>query len=175
VLALAADKGALCLTMSALDGLSDAEFAGTLPGLLAIFQKRLFMLWGITLLPIGFGPQAIALLKARSIARHRALSFLVGVLYIDAPDGVEIVNLAAALLMAVAFVPYGIELTRGGRTRGVPIAATPRCRRTRAVQSAVRRRRSCYADAVGSPRRCRAASGRPDVPRHRSDTHCASS
>lgn len=36
-LALAADKGALCLTMSALDGLSDAEFTGMMPGLLAMF------------------------------------------------------------------------------------------------------------------------------------------
>lgn len=56
-LALAADKGALCLTMSALDGLSDAEFAGMMPGLLAMFSKRgwLVLLWGIVLLPLGFG------------------------------------------------------------------------------------------------------------------------
>jgi hypothetical protein len=44
-LALAADKGALCLTMSALDGLADAEFTSMLPGLLAMFSKQGW-LWG---------------------------------------------------------------------------------------------------------------------------------
>ena len=34
---LAADKGALCLTMSALDTVPDAEFSAMLPGLLAMF------------------------------------------------------------------------------------------------------------------------------------------
>ena len=37
---LAADKGALCLTMSALDGLSDDEFAAARPALSAIFAKK---------------------------------------------------------------------------------------------------------------------------------------
>jgi hypothetical protein len=38
--ALAADKGALCLTMSALDDLSDGEFAAARPALSAIFAKK---------------------------------------------------------------------------------------------------------------------------------------
>ncbi|MCK7479496.1 MAG: hypothetical protein M0C28_20730 [Candidatus Moduliflexus flocculans] len=37
---LAADKGALCLTMSALDTLPDAEFAAMTPGLKAMFAKK---------------------------------------------------------------------------------------------------------------------------------------
>ena len=37
--ALAADKGALCLTMSALDDLGDDEFAAARPALSAIFAK----------------------------------------------------------------------------------------------------------------------------------------
>lgn len=111
-LALAADKGALCLTMSALDGLSDAEFSNMMPGLLAMFSKQgwLVLLWGIVLLPVGFGIQAVALLRTRSIARYRAMFFLVGVLLIGTPDGAEIVNLIAALLLSAAFVPYGIAL-----------------------------------------------------------------
>ncbi len=74
-LALAADKGALCLTMSALHKLSDAEFSNMMPGLLAMFSKRGWpvLLWGITLLPIGFGIQTLALLKTRSIARWQSL------------------------------------------------------------------------------------------------------
>jgi hypothetical protein len=113
-LALAADKGALCLTMSALDELSDAEFAGMMPGLLAMFSKQgwLVLLWGIVLLPVGFGIQAIALLKGESIARWQSLLFLVGVLFIATPDGVEIVNLTASILLTIAFIPYGIRIIR---------------------------------------------------------------
>jgi hypothetical protein len=113
-LALAADKGALCLTMSALDGLSDTEFAGMMPGLLAMFSKRgwLVLLWGIVLLPVGFGLQAIALLKTESLTRWQSWLFLVGVLLIATPDGVEIVNLTASVLLTVAFVPYGLRMIR---------------------------------------------------------------
>jgi hypothetical protein len=115
-LALAADKGALCLTMSALDGLSDADFQGMMPGLLAIFSKGgwLVLLWGIVLLPVGFGIQAVALLKSHALPRWQSLLFLVGVLLIATPDGVEIVNLAAALLLTLALVPYGIQMILGG-------------------------------------------------------------
>jgi len=113
-LSLAADKGALCLTMSALDGLSDAEFMGMMPGLLAMFSKQgwLVLLWGIVLLTVGFGIQAIALLKTRSIARWQSLLFLIGVLLIGTPDGIEVVNLTASLLMTIAFVPYGVQIIR---------------------------------------------------------------
>jgi len=113
-LALAADKGALCLTMSALNELSDTEFTNMMPGLLAIFSKRgwLVLLWGILLLPIGFGIQAIALLKSKSLTRWQSLLFLIGVLLIGTPDGVEIVNLTASILLTIAFVPYGIQIIR---------------------------------------------------------------
>ena len=113
-LALAADKGALCLTMSALNGLSDAEFTNMMPGLLAMFAKRgwLVLLWGILLLPVGFGIQAVALLRSKSLTRWQSLLLLVGVLLIGTPDGVEIVNLTASVLLAIAFVPYGIQIIR---------------------------------------------------------------
>jgi hypothetical protein len=113
-LALAADKGALCLTMSALDRLSDAEFARMMPGLLAMFSKQgwLVLLWGILLLPIGFGIQAVALLRSKALPRWQALLFLVAVLMIATPDGVELVNLTAAILLALAFIPYGFRLIR---------------------------------------------------------------
>ena len=124
-LALAADKGALCLTMSALDGLSDTEFAGMMPGLLAMFSKRgwLVLLWGILLLPVGFGIQAIALFRNRCIARWQSLLFLVGVLLIATPDGVELINLTASVLLTIAFVPYGIQLIRHEPQAGVASGA----------------------------------------------------
>lgn len=113
-LALAADKGALCLTMSALNGLTDAEFAGMMPGLLAMFSLRgwMFLLWGIVLLPLGFAIQAIALFRCGLLPRWQSGLFLVGVLFIGTPDGTEIVNLMAALVLSAAFIPYGLSLLR---------------------------------------------------------------
>jgi hypothetical protein len=102
--------------MSALDGLSDAEFANMMPGLLAMFSKAgwLVLLWGIVLLPLGVGIQAIALLRSGALARWQSLLLLVGVLLIGTPDGVEVVNLTASVLLTVALVPYGVRLIRGG-------------------------------------------------------------
>lgn len=122
-LALAADKGALCFTMSALDEISDTEFTRMMPGLLAIFSKRgwLTLLWGVLLLPVGFGIQAIALLKSKSLTLWQSLLFLIGVLLIGTPDGVEVVNLTASVLLTIAFVPYGIQIIRGDI--GMPSAA----------------------------------------------------
>ena len=125
-LVLAADKGALCLTMSALDSLSDAEFANMMPGLLAMFSRQgwLVLLWGIVLLPAGFALQAIGLLRAKALPRWQSLLFLIGVLLIATPDGVEIVNLTASILMAIAFVPYGLQLIRGEHHMVVATGAT---------------------------------------------------
>ncbi len=111
---LAADKGALCLTMSALDGLPESQFSQMLPGLLAMFSKQgwLVMLWGIVLLPLGFAIQALALIRTRSLPRWQGIMFLVGVLFVGTPDGVEIVNLSASILMAIALIPYGAKLMK---------------------------------------------------------------
>ena len=109
---LAADKGALCLTMSALDGLGDDEFAAARPALSAIFAKKgwLWLLWGIVLIPIGFAVLAIAALSSGATSPWVAILLLVGVLFIGFPDGAEIVNLGAALTMAAGLVPFGLAL-----------------------------------------------------------------
>jgi hypothetical protein len=111
---LAADKGALCLTMSALDRLPEAQFAQMLPGLLAMFSKQgwLVILWGIVLLPVGFAIQALALIKSRALPRWQGVLFFIGVLFVGTPDGVEVVNLSASVLMAVAMIPYGVRLMK---------------------------------------------------------------
>ena len=97
--------------MSALETLSDSEFSMAMPGLLAMFSKEgwLVLIWGLLLLPIGFTIQAIALLKSKVIPRWQGILFLVGILFVGTPDGVEIINLSASILMAIAFVPYGIQ------------------------------------------------------------------
>jgi hypothetical protein len=112
---LAADKGALCLTMSALDTLPQKEFGQFMPGLLAMFSKAgwLSLLWGLLFLPFGFAIQTIALLKTNSLPRWQSSLFLIGVLLVGTPDGAEIVNLSASLLMAVALIPYGMRIIAG--------------------------------------------------------------
>jgi len=114
-LMLAADKGALCLTMSALDTLPEGAFSPLLPGLLAMFSKSgwLALLWGLIALPIGFAIQAVALLRTQAIPRWQGALFLIGVLLVATPDGVEAINLTASILMAIALVPYGIKLIAG--------------------------------------------------------------
>jgi hypothetical protein len=70
---LAADKGALCLSMSALDTLPENQFTQMMPGLLAMFSFKgwLVLLWGILFLPIGFAIQAIALIKNPGLSSSR--------------------------------------------------------------------------------------------------------
>jgi hypothetical protein len=108
---LAVDKGALCLTMSAFDTLPEKVFTQIMPGVMAMFTKQgwLVLLWGMVCLPIGFAIQAAALIKTNVIPRWQGLLFLIGALLVATPDGLEIINLSASILMAIAFVPYGIQ------------------------------------------------------------------
>ena len=78
---------------------------------MAMFNKEgwLVLLWGILLLPIGFTVQAIALFKADILPVWQSTSFLIGVLRVGVPDGIES-NLTASVLMAIAFVPYGVQM-----------------------------------------------------------------
>jgi hypothetical protein len=109
---LAADKGALCLTMSAFDTLPEKVFGQIMPGVMAMFTKKgwLALLWGIVLLPIGFAIQTIALLKTHALSPWQSVLFLIGVLLVATPDGLEIINLSASVMMAIAFVPYGLQI-----------------------------------------------------------------
>jgi hypothetical protein len=109
---LAADKGALCLTMSALDTVQEDNFSAMMPGLLAMFSKKgwMILLWGILLLPAGSAIQAIGLMQGNTIPTWQSILFLIGVLLVGTPDGMEIINLSASVFMAVALIPYGIQL-----------------------------------------------------------------
>jgi hypothetical protein len=109
---LSADKGALCLSMTALDTVSESQFAAMMPGLVAMFSFKGWMvvLLGLPLLPVGFAIQAVALLNTGVFPRWPSVLFLIGVMFVGTPDGVEVVNLTASILMAVALVPYGIRM-----------------------------------------------------------------
>jgi hypothetical protein len=111
---LAADKGALCLTMSALDRCAgrkvlrnDARAAGN------VFQKGLDDPWcgELLLLPVGFAIQAVGLLQANALPHWQSALFLIGVLLVATPDGMEIINLSASILMATAMIPYQLIAT----------------------------------------------------------------
>jgi len=119
---LAADKGALCLTMSALDTLPEDRFALMMPGLLAMFSFKGWMVvvWGFLLLPIGFAIQTIALLTTKALPRWQSALFLIGALLVGFPDGVEIINLTASFLMALALVPYGMRMIANKVPRAAP-------------------------------------------------------
>jgi hypothetical protein len=98
--------------MSAFDTLPEKVFAQIMPGVMAMFSKQgwLVLLWGILFLPIGFAIQAIGLLATNTIPLWQSSLFLIGVLLVGIPDGLEIINLSASILMAIAFVPYGIQI-----------------------------------------------------------------
>ena len=112
---LAADKGALCLTLSAFDTLSEQDFAALLPGVEALMAKKgwLFVMWGILLLPLGFAIQAIALIKTRVFPLGQTVPLLIGAILTAMPDGFEIIGVAASLLLAAGLLPIGIRYLRG--------------------------------------------------------------
>jgi hypothetical protein len=80
--------------------------------LLAIFSFKGWMalVWGLVLMPIGVIVQAIGMWKAKVLPRWQLGLLLVSLLFIGFPDGAEIVNLTAAVLMAAALMPYGVRL-----------------------------------------------------------------
>jgi hypothetical protein len=108
---LAAEKGAECLTMSALDTLSEQQFAQSLPALVAIFSKQglMVLVWGVLLIAVGFVILAIGLLRTNIIPRWQSALLLIGICFLGGPDGVEIINLGAAIVLAIALVPYGVR------------------------------------------------------------------
>ncbi len=137
---LAADKGALCLTMSALDAVDEHTFNAMMPGLLAIFDKQgwVALVWGMVLLPIGVAVQAVGLLQSGAWPGWQAGALLAGSLLIAAPDGMEIVNLTAALALFAALAPEAVRLARGTSsiTGGVAASRCRDCRYRRATQAA---------------------------------------
>jgi hypothetical protein len=108
---LAVDKGALCLVVSAFDTLQDNEFAQLKPGFRTISQKAswLKLVWGIVLLPLGFIILAIANLGGPAIPSWQCICLLIGSGLLLVPDGFEIVNLGASIILIAGLLPMGLN------------------------------------------------------------------
>ena len=72
---LAVDKGALCLTMSAFDTLSEEQFTAFTPYLQVIVSKKglLFIVWLLFTLVIGGIVQVIGLMKEKVIQKWQGI------------------------------------------------------------------------------------------------------
>lgn len=113
--ALAAEKGAESLTISALSTLPAHEFAQMMPGLVAIFSHQGWMVLvsGVYLFAIGWTIQTIAMFASNVIPRWQSALLLISVWLMGWGDGgEEIISLCGAVLLAVALIPYGIQLIR---------------------------------------------------------------
>ncbi|HUI90084.1 MAG TPA: hypothetical protein VLX61_15300 [Anaerolineales bacterium] len=124
--ALGAEKGAECLTLSALDVLPESQFTQMMPGLLAIFSHQgwMILVMGVLLLAVGLTTQAIALIVTGAVPRWQAV-LLLGVWLMGWPDGEEIYALVGSILLAIALVPLGIQVIIGQRAMEHKLAALP--------------------------------------------------
>jgi hypothetical protein len=111
---LAVDKTALCLVPSALDTLSEAQFAQMLPGLDAMFGFKgwLALLYLLPLLPVGFMIQGIGLYVGRAVPRWQSVSLIVAMvlLGVSAAVDIDLFGLLASVILAVSMLPIGMQL-----------------------------------------------------------------
>lgn len=110
---LAVDKAALCLVPSALDTLPEAQFQKMVPGIEAMFhyQGWLWVLNVLPILPVGFVLQSIGLVRSKVINLEFSIPILMGSILMLNPD-IDIIGLAATVLMAIGFYPYAIQILR---------------------------------------------------------------
>lgn len=106
---LAVDKGALCLTMSAFDTLSEEQFTAFTPYLQVIVSKKglLFIVWLLFTLVIGGIVQVIGLMKEKVIQKWQGIFIISGLLLLLNPD-IELISSAGAALMCIGYIPWGI-------------------------------------------------------------------
>jgi hypothetical protein len=108
---LAVDKGALCLVVSAFDTLQDREFAQLKPGFKTMSQKASWvkLVWGIALLPLGFIILAFANLGGPTLPSWQCICLIIGPVLLLTPDGFEIINLGASIILLAGLSPMGLS------------------------------------------------------------------
>jgi hypothetical protein len=123
---LAADKGALCLVLSAFDSLSGSDFDALSPALQAIVDRRglLIIFWLLPLLPIGAIIQMVALIREKKVSRALGIVGITGLVLLNNPD-LDLVSTIGGVLVCAAYIPLGVRFLQ--RTcRG----SCAECRRT---------------------------------------------
>jgi len=102
--ALAVDKGALCLVPSAFDTLKEEEFMKLMPGLQTLLDGKGFM-WAVKLLillPIGFIILAAGLLLSGSVPAWQGVTLIIGMLFMINPD-IDLLSLIGSCFMMISF------------------------------------------------------------------------
>ena len=110
---LAVDKGALCLTLSAFDTLSETSFTKFAPYLQVIVDKSglLKVCYLLPLLPIGAIMQAIGLIREKYIDRWQCVLMIIGLLLLNNPD-IELISSIGTILMCFGYFPIAKKVFR---------------------------------------------------------------
>ncbi|BFK92770.1 hypothetical protein [Blautia producta] len=109
--ALAADKGALCLVPSAFDSLSDNDFNQSLPALQTLLDNKGYI-WVVKLLilmPIGFIILSIGLSLSGVIAIWQGVTLIIGMLFMINPD-IDLLSLIGSLFMLISLGSMGLSI-----------------------------------------------------------------
>lgn len=111
--ALALDKGSLCLILSGFDTLPEAEFVGLIPYLQVFIDKPglLVINWLFILIPLGVSYQTIGLIKEKHVKSWQGILIIVGLLLLINPD-IEIISVVGTVLMIIGIYPLGIKTLR---------------------------------------------------------------
>lgn len=115
---LAVDKGALTLTLTAFQEVSDEEFDAIAPALQAMLDREgwLWITWAYITLPIGSIIQTVGLLREDLIHKWQGFPIIIGLALLMNPD-IEIVSTLGAFLMCIGFIPMGLREIRSGLDR----------------------------------------------------------
>ena len=110
-IALAADKGALCLVPSAFDTLNDNEFNKTLPALQTLLDNKGYI--GIVklliLMPVGFIILSIGMLLSGIIAIWQGVTLIIGMLFMINPD-IDLLSLIGSCFMLISLGSMGLSI-----------------------------------------------------------------
>lgn len=103
-IALAADKGALCLVPSAFDTLDDKQFNQLLPGLQTLLDNKgyIWIVRLLVLLPVGFIILAIGLILAGIVPVWQGVTLIIGMLFMINPD-IDLLSLIGSCFMLISF------------------------------------------------------------------------
>lgn len=110
-IALAADKGALCLVPSAFDTLDDKQFNQLMPGLQTLLDNKGYIgvIHLLLLLPIGFIIMSIGLMVAGTIPIWQGVTLIIGMGFMINPD-IDLLSLIGSCFMMVSLGSMGIGI-----------------------------------------------------------------